>query len=367
MAKLDKTQLLAKLEALPKESETNYNTEIRKLSLFGTPEDIQNQITLLEEIAFDPKIDDRLAFSAFMINFHHYRRRNKLSQTRSLLARGAPRFKNKKLYQLHQATSGATKDPADFHAAISIARVILAAEPNAPFILNAFAELVTKALEDRILPDDDGALLKEAKQKAEAAMGQAPSYAKYRATFARILLLEGHFDLAKQSIDMAIELEDDSTIDYNIRLANYLALRQLMVQKQHSHRFEADFRQAKIDLTLAIDSMKKDVDESRTKNVEVLAFFSSIIALILTGAQQAINLTASNGQSVLLLLAGVLLLSFSGLSVILYQPIRLLKTLILLAMALAMLGASYFITSRSTRVLERANNPIPAVSPTEQK
>ena len=98
-------EMLSILGRLPKEFETNYNSEIRKLSLESNLQDIKQKIELLEDIAFDTKINDDIAFSAFMIALHNHRRRNKPAQTRALLVRGEPRFKTRKLFQLHQATA----------------------------------------------------------------------------------------------------------------------------------------------------------------------------------------------------------------------------------------------------------------------
>lgn len=339
-------ELVEQLCLVPADDDPEFATAVRRIGLASDPSKIEARLQHLTRIATDPSMSEQVAFAAFMSALTNYRRRNKAAQTRALIAQCEPRFGHRSLFQFHRAAAGLTRNANEIFAAIAIARAEVDKRPTDAGWLNAFAELVARGLEEGLIEDDpDANLLRSARQAADKSIGVAPAYAKYRSTFARLLLLQGHHESARSAIDMAIELEDDLIADYNIRLSNYLAIRQRITQHEQNKSLAKEIDEARSAIHADLERTRAELELSRTKSVEVLAFFSAVIALVLTGSQEAKSLTTSGAQSLLLLLCAVLLISFAGLGAVLYSRVPRGRTITLLLIGIPLLLLSMYLRS----------------------
>lgn len=361
-------QLLQALQSVPSDQSPAFASEVRKIGLESDPSAIVARLQVLTAIAEDPLVPDDVAFAAFMSALHNYRRRNKKSELRALIARCEPRFAQRRLFQLHRASAGMRANAAELYTAISIARSEIQARPDDVGMLNAYAELIADGFEERSITDERSEMLVDARTASEKALGLAPTYAKYRATFARLLLLQGQYREARSAIDAAIELEDDLKADFHIRLSNYLAIRQRIQQQEQNWQLASELDTARRTIHQDLERTRAELEQSRIKNVEVLAFFSAVIALVLTGAQEAKTLSLAGSQSLLLLLAAVLLIAFAGLGLILYGKIPIERTLSMIAAAAALLFLSTAFRSSEPKGSSAmaASAPAPSASTASQ-
>jgi len=354
---LSNEELIEQLRLVPSDDDPEFATAVRRIGLASDPANIEARLQHLNRIATDRSMSEQVAFAAFMSALTNYRRRNKGAQVRALIAQCEPRFGHRSLFQFHRAAAGLTRNATEIFAAIAIARAEVDKRPADAGWLNAYAELVARGLEEGLIQDHDGNLLRAARHAADKSIGVAPNYAKYRATFARLLLLQGQYESARSAIDMAIELEDDLIADYHVRLSNYLAIRQRITQHEQNRSLANEIDEARSAIQIDLERTRAELEQSRTKSVEVLAFFSAVIALVLTGSQEAKSLSTSGAQSVLLLLCAVLLISFAGLGAILYSRVPRGRTITLLAIGVPLLLLSLHLRSSDT-ANEAAHNPV---------
>jgi tetratricopeptide (TPR) repeat protein len=108
----------------------------------------------------------------------------------------------------------------------------------------------------------------------------------------------GHLDLAYEDIVDAIERESQDENDYAMRIAQYDSELRLVQQERRLQ---------------AIDARLDETQDSQIKVVEVIAFFSAVVALVLTGVGQAAAVARQDES----LASGALIMALTGLLLLL--------------------------------------------------
>ncbi len=148
--------------------------------------------------------------------------------------------------------------------------------------------------------------------RAEDAVCRAisldPDYALYYCTKGRIALLDGRYDEADTLFDQAIHMEDSAARHgYSIRISRYLSYKS---QAQTLRNFAEAKEQ--------IDALKA----ASVSNIEILAFFSGVMAFIIGSFNLADGQTVKEAAVLIAVLMGALLFVFSAFTLLLHLNTR---------------------------------------------
>lgn len=139
---------------------------------------------------------------------------------------------------------------------------------------------------------------RQAKKAIRRAIHLDRNYAVYYCTQGRIALIDGQYDKADALFDMAIQQENSAARDgYAIRISRYLAYKTQLRMLRISSKVQEQ-----------IDAMK----EASVSNIEILAFFSGVVAFLIGSLTLAKEQTAVEAAVLIGVLMGALLFVFSA-------------------------------------------------------
>lgn len=140
-----------------------------------------------------------------------------------------------------------------------------------------------------------------------------PPYANYYCSKARLLTLSKDYDRAKEMINLAISYERTDQKDSLIRLSNYQNIKLEIRTKEILEDLDGKIEESNKRYT----DIKKQMDNQQSRYIEILSFFSAIIALIIG----AVSITlSSNG----FLESSALVLVFTGSLIVSYTIFKIL-------------------------------------------
>ena len=213
-------------------------------------------------------------------------------------------------YYRHKAILG-EKD--GYRKAVEFAEEACKALPSNLAVKNHYASVVASALEEKISVDP--ADIQKATERLATAMDKYPKDAKYFCTRGRILAATGDYDGGIRDLRKALDLESGTTKDSMQRIGeyNYYLLQIKLMQ-------ESDQVEKKMGLYHAqYDEIAHNMDGIKTQYLEYLAFFSSILAFLLSTFSVAGTMTNFNqGAGIILMAAGALVLIFGLFRMLLY-------------------------------------------------
>jgi len=182
-----------------------------------------NQESMLLYILNNSK-NIELRFNAFYTLMIIYRRNKNVSKSKILCQKYKLEFDNRPLF-LYQMSSIYKNDLtysslclALEYARKSIQKIELS-NTNYPGFYNNFSEIVAISFENTIITDNS--VLDEAISSINKAIMINPNYAKYYFTLGRLLIIYKDFNEAKNNLMKAIDLEDSSRKDYQMRISEY--------------------------------------------------------------------------------------------------------------------------------------------------
>ena len=265
--------------------------------------------------ALSPEDHRDVRFGAFYVLCVYYRRQKEFSTLTKLVDSCGKDFSDELLYQFQKAVAMKSGFPTaqTLADAMDLFRDIMArqrAADNMPFFAQAYADTVAcyyDELNPETLSKDDRKTLNDAISMLYRATVIRSNYAKYYFTLAKLYRLTGDFELAKENIRKAIELEDSSQSDYALRINEFEILnsridleRAISDEVRELKKMQADFA-----------GMKNDIDKSKIDILSFLGFFTGIISFILGSFQLGESLEFSQRVQLMAVLLCCLMIAFS--------------------------------------------------------
>jgi tetratricopeptide (TPR) repeat protein len=268
----------------------------------------KTEIIFYKTFLNDTNQEYKLRFISYLIILTYHRRRKDVKLCLRLAYQFHNEFKSEFLYlHTYSIVLKMSELKNEIGKSISLAEKTVEMQPNNCGALHNLAgSLYMYSQCEGVLESKKDELLEKAQQRIYDALTIEPNYPKFHATQAKILAAIGDFSAAKNSLLVAIDSEDSTSKDYNIRLTDYLNI-----------RMRIDLLQTKDDLKKNIKSeIDKAAAEARRSNLEILSFFVAIISFTIGGISIAQNYQVSQAIQLILVLSSCLLIVISGATLI---------------------------------------------------
>lgn len=311
-------ELIKKLRKFTDEKDPLYTVKLRDLIINCSNEDIKREYySVLDNTNNSIKV----RFAAYYAIFIFYRRYDHHSLLYTLVEEYSNNFSDYKLNdvvwsQYYKFRYMDTNDEFSIVNAIKYAKKAVDNLGDNAGVLQNYAELVATGLETG--REDCNEYLTNAINCIDKAMLSIHNYPKHYCTKGRLLSWTGEYTAAKRHIRKAIDLEDSDSKDSLIRISQYndyyIDIKTRESLKEFAEHMEA--AQAMIsDLNEQTKqnsiSIFEKMDTIQARYLELLAFFSAIIALILTSLNIVSNYDDFNMVvGLIMVMGGVLVIAF---------------------------------------------------------
>jgi len=318
---------------LPDETSRQFELEITQYV-----EDDPGSYVLFRKIIESGDLSLSIRYAAFFALCTYYRRYKESTKLFSLLIEFEGVFSQfgtfDLLYSMALRERGRKVDVQE-----SIQRSVLAKKklPGHAGILHNYAHGIASYVEDFGI---DGVVYAEAVDEAVACVDMAtsenPGYAKFYCTRGRLMACKGMYDEAIMFIRKAIDCESPTKKDYAIRISEYmLHLNRIQISKM-LNVLDDQVQDGKRSIQSAVDGVRRITEEARTRNLEFLGFFAAIISFTIGGLQLAQRQPVLQSAQLIIVLASALLVSFSGLGIMLYGTPYTRRALLLLGVGIGL-------------------------------
>lgn len=255
----------------------------------------------------------QVRFAAFYSLVVYYRRYKLNGRLEPLINAYGSQFNDKPLYKFTMSTYYRNKGGRnDLNIALQFAQEAIDQTVNYPGYFNNYAEIVAQSLEEGIKFDHINEIIPKAFQYINKAIMINNTYAKYYCTLGRLQYCTGEYHDGKANILTAIDYEDNSKKDYAIRIADY----QYFLLKCYSVESVTTLKKTIDEKTKEIQEIKnelqRNMQEEKNKVLELIGFFTGIIAFIVSTVQIASKSNFQDAVSLILVLLGGLLIAFGG-------------------------------------------------------
>jgi tetratricopeptide (TPR) repeat protein len=213
--------------------------------------------------------------------------------------------------------------PDDLRTSVERARIACKLLPQHTGILHNLAEGIVQCCEEEVVLEDEPAALKEAQEILTAIIATEPNYAKFYCTKGRLEAIHHRFAEAKAYIRRAIDKEDSAKRDYAVRLSDYEA-----------HLLSVQIRESAWKQMQRMTEIYDQVKEAQGRNLEILGFFSAVVALIIGGVQTSQRHSFLESAQLLLTLTGALLFGFAGLGLLVHGAHDVKRSVLLFVLAI---------------------------------
>lgn len=313
-------QVLDFFMGLPEEGTLEFSTEI--IRFVATVE--AGMMDRLKKL-FGKYKNDQLAFPLFygwnklLIRYECY------SDFIRAMAKYGSSFSDKKLYRILQSTYYLHQEEPDSNLmAIECAWEAVQQLNEHRGVHAHFVECVLLAMEKNIqLPEQ---YIANARESVNRAIRMDPTYAKYYFFKGRLLAQEGKYELAKKEINKAIDLEKSGNTDYSVKLTNYKYFLMYVENLAITQTFKTQVMELERTSRENFNDLQEQLNSDRVKHIETLAFFAAIISLIIGFVTISANMPFKSAASLLLILAGVLVWSFSIFRLFILSKLNLFVT-----------------------------------------
>lgn len=316
---MEKDILLTRLKQFDSEKDPLYTIKLKELVINCTISELKK--IYLPIVNKKGKYNKNVRFAAYYSIFIFYRRYEHHTMLYNLVERFSDEFNeyrlnNVVLSQYYKYKFLDVNDSFAIENAIQYAKVAVADLNENSGVLQNYAELVACALEtDKDIGKQN---LEEAIKCIDKAMILLHDYPKHNCTKGRLLSWTGDYDTAKRYLRRAIDLESSDDKDSMIRISQYndyymdIKTRE-MVEKVSRHIVEAEKTMDENNVKMKENAEKifEKLDIMQTKYLEMLAFFSGIIALILSVIQIMSGFSDfSFAVGLIMVMGGILIFSF---------------------------------------------------------
>lgn len=315
---MQKNELEKRLRKIDNEKDPLFTVKLRDLVIDCSGNDITQE--------YFPILDNnnnsiKLRFSAFYAIFIYYRRYEHHSLLYTLVDKYSNVFSSFQLNdvvlsQYYKFKFLEANDEFSITNAIKFAKRAAENLNDNAGVLQNFAELVASALEAG--REENREYLVEAIQCMDKAILIFHNYPKHYCTKGRLLSWTGDFDSAKKYIRKAIDLENTDSRDSLIRISQYndyyidIKTRE-SIEKLAMHLSDAQETINELNKYTQQNSNKifDKLDTMQARYLELLAFFSAVIALILTSVNLVNNYEDFNAVAgLIMVMGGVLIIGF---------------------------------------------------------
>ena len=309
---MNETQVISILSGMPGNEDDNYTI---KLKDFVIDKDMINNQNVLYNI-MNSQQSLEIKFSAFYSLKIVYREYGNYSKLIELVDNHGAPFRNIKLYNIVLSTYYRNKvilgEKEWGSAAIRYAELACVSSPTNLAIKHHYAEIIAFMLEEDLEVTQEE--ISRAIDRSDDVIAVYSKHAKYYCTKGRLLAARGDYIAAIKCINTALGLEVVNDKDSMIRIGqyNYYLLRVHMLE----NNLFLDDKIKEFDDNMdksnsKVNTLMQNVEDMKTRYLEYLAFFSSVLAFIMVTINVAINVEDFNrAVGLILVLAGALVVTF---------------------------------------------------------
>lgn len=346
---------------LPSDTCDSYTTRLKEIVIEN---DLLNKKEILISILSSNE-NRNIKFACFYSILISCRQHEDYSSYVKYVDNHGDQFKDIKLYNIIKSTyhrnKGILGEKDEIHIAILFAKKACDSLPSNLAVKHHFAELITLAIEEDVIVN--ASLIDTAIEYLQEVISEYNTHAKYICTRGRLYAAKGEYQKAISDIKKAIDLEKVNKTDSLIRLGRYNYY--LLDVKLMSKIEEVDKKMLSIDTTFAnleeqtmssSSKLKKDLDSLKTRYLEYLIFFSSIIAFIIATVNVVIRLDDFNKSAgIILMFGGALSLIFCIFRTLLPYALKdkygIFRTIITMLISLLLLGIGYLVGNNLIKII----------------
>lgn len=256
-----------------------------------------------------------------------YRRDKENSKFNNLIHDNYSVFNNEEIYKIQKAYSLITcnTNKNQFLEAFNMWENIDDRYRRMPAFIQIYTETVALCFENDFF-DIKSISHKEILQEAIELINigiKRRDYAKFYATLGRLQHCNNDYEIAIANINKAIDKETPDRKDYSIRIGEY----QLIITKIEMSVFTEKKLKELETYKTGLDEMKNELSKSKYDNLSFLGFFSAIVSLIIGTVQTTMTSGLVEKYQLLMALAGVLIISFGSLNLLMMTTETLKKAI----------------------------------------
>ena len=278
------------IEAIVDKTETELVSEIKKIVFNST----EFKVMVFIKIAKDEQYTHKVRLACWYGVYIYYRRlkvsTNKLSEWVNDFS---TTFEQEELFCIAKAL--VLKVNKKYSSAIDILQNVLNNNNQNVGYVATYVDIALSWLEDphpnsnNIVPSS---MSSDTIDHIQFLMRANPEYAKYHFFNARFLLLENNLVSAERELFTAIDLEDENTNDYILRVSDYqaylskikIAALELKLDKKFSEieALQSTLKAEQNDFNDKMSKVSEDFKESQKQGMQLLTVFIAVISILLS-------------------------------------------------------------------------------------
>jgi len=285
------------LAALPGTGDPSFLSAIREVI-----DRTRNPEPTYRRICEDSSRSSQVRFAALYAVLLRLRREERLTEYSSMVNRYENEFGAEPYFHTFRAVVLRLEgSAASLLQAIEHSRRAARLLPDVPGVQHQVAEMITEYQEQReTVPDPRD--LGEAEELVDRAITLTfGRIAHYYETKARLLCLRNEFAAARSLVRRAIELEPREGQDYLRRISQY-----------QTTRVKIDIFAQRADWIRSRDDFRREMNELKTQQLEMLGLLAGIVAFVASTANIASQTTGANGVRLITAMAGAVIVVFSA-------------------------------------------------------
>lgn len=304
-----------------------------------------NLISILEDTSESNPFEARLI--AFYTLCSKYRRKKDFDEFENLINSYRQNFKDTEIYKIQEAYNfiSDVNNKVKISYAFDCWDNIDSNYKKMPAFIQIYTDTVAICFEQEIFNTnniDHNNILDDSINLIKKAI-KLRNYPKFYATLARLELQQHKYTEANNNIFKAISLEDSTRSDYSIRIAEYHSI----ASKIEMSIFTQDKFKELESFNIEIQELKNELSNAKYDNLSFLGFFSAVLSLIIGSIQTLSSTTITEKYQVLLALAGVIIISFGSLNLLMIKKNNIKESIIqtsfMLGLGLILFCISIFI------------------------
>ncbi|USI27909.1 hypothetical protein [Alteromonas macleodii] len=254
----------------------------------GLPFDAKT-ITL---IADDASLSNSVRFSAWYTLFLSMRRLKSAPQKMAKLIEAySNEFEQYALFKV--ASAVVLSKQQEYAKAIEKADSALSMDStNLGFIATYVDISIQWADSNSDMTDIDEKVWRKTKRLINTLIDQNPKYAKYQFFYSQFLLIEKHLEEAERRILLAIDIENEDSSDYLLRLsdyqAHYLKVRTAALELELNNELSllveanAKLQHEHSEFHSGMNAMKAELKETQRQSFQFITVFIAVISILLS-------------------------------------------------------------------------------------
>lgn len=341
---ISRDKVLQFLDDLPSDTHPDFYRQLTRLLDIDSQSHLEEELLeILNADSLDTERDQEdIQFAALYYLKTYYRRNLNTRECAQFYESYEERFGHRIMYEFGQVIIDGLK--GEYETALRKNRTIIEELDKNKDVLHEFPNNVAEGYEENELPESKRTeLLREAVQIIDRVLNLDQDYGRYHFTKGRLMKLQGNFRRARNLIEQAIEKERPERFDYGMRISMYQMHLSQVYASEYRAELESQLNNAKENIENTRQEAEDRIDEVENRVIQFLGFFSGILAIIITSAQIGTQFSFQQATQFIGLLTGGLLISFSGLGLLLptNKTVRkIIASIIIFLMGLTMFAIS---------------------------